>query len=98
MKVAIKSLFCPKCQIASYNTQKAKSPAPFLPRKYWFSDEKNENFADFINIADFHVLGLFMSKKHDLSDKKMSVCHAPLPPMLDKFVSRLQPPPWKLES
>jgi hypothetical protein len=32
-------------------------------------------------IADFHVLGLFMAKKHDLSlgDKKISVCHAPLP-------------------
>jgi hypothetical protein len=28
-------------------------------------------------IADFHVLGLFMDKKHDLSKKK-SVCHAPL--------------------
>jgi hypothetical protein len=31
-----------------------------------------------IFIADFHVLGLFMAKKHDLSDKKISVCHAPL--------------------
>jgi hypothetical protein len=30
-------------------------------------------------IADFHVLGLFMAKKHDLSEKKISVCHAPLP-------------------
>jgi hypothetical protein len=30
-------------------------------------------------IADFHVLVLFMAKKHDLSDKKNSVCHAPLP-------------------
>jgi hypothetical protein len=30
-------------------------------------------------IADFHVLGLFMAKKHNLSDKKFSVCHAPLP-------------------
>jgi hypothetical protein len=29
-------------------------------------------------IADFHVLGHFMAKKHDLSDKKNSVCHAPL--------------------
>jgi hypothetical protein len=29
--------------------------------------------------ADFHVLVLFMAKKHDLSDKKISVCHAPLP-------------------
>jgi hypothetical protein len=31
-------------------------------------------------IADFHVLGLFMAKKHDLSDKFFSVYHAPLPP------------------
>jgi hypothetical protein len=30
-------------------------------------------------IADFHVLVLFMAKKHDLSDKKNSICHAPLP-------------------
>jgi hypothetical protein len=30
-------------------------------------------------IADFHVLVLFMAKKHDLSDKMFSVCHAPLP-------------------
>jgi hypothetical protein len=46
-------------------------------------------------IADFHVLGLFMTKKHDVSDKKFSVCHAPLPPLplLHKFRSRLQPPP-----
>jgi hypothetical protein len=29
-------------------------------------------------IADFHVLGLFMAKKHDLSEKIFSVCHAPL--------------------
>jgi hypothetical protein len=46
-----------------------------------------------IFIADFHVLGLFMAKKHDLSEKKFSVCHAPLPPLLQKFGSRLQPPP-----
>jgi hypothetical protein len=26
--------------------------------------------------ADFHVLGLHMAKKHDLSDKIFSVCHA----------------------
>jgi hypothetical protein len=38
-------------------------------------------------IADFHVLGLFMTKKHDLREKKISVCHAPLP--LQKFVSTL---------
>jgi hypothetical protein len=30
-------------------------------------------------IAGFHVLGHFMAKKHDFSDKKISVCHAPLP-------------------
>jgi hypothetical protein len=35
----------------------------------------------------FHFLGLFMTKKHDLSDKKFSGCHAPLP--LQKFVSTL---------
>jgi hypothetical protein len=29
-------------------------------------------------IADFHVLGLFMAKKHDMSEKPISVCHAPL--------------------
>jgi hypothetical protein len=31
--------------------------------------------------ADFHFLGPFMNKKQDLSDKKISVCHAPLPPL-----------------
>jgi hypothetical protein len=36
-------------------------------------------------IADFHVLGLLMAKKHDLSDKHLSVCHAPLP-LNAKFV------------
>jgi hypothetical protein len=45
-------------------------------------------------IADFHVLGLSMAKKHDLSEKKFSVCHAPLPlPLNAKFVPRLQPSP-----
>jgi hypothetical protein len=44
-------------------------------------------------IADFHVLGLFMTKKHDLSDGNFSVGHAPLSPLLDKFGSRLQPHP-----
>jgi hypothetical protein len=43
-------------------------------------------------IADFHVLGLFMAKKHDLSDKKFPFCHAPLP-LNAKFVPRLQPRP-----
>jgi hypothetical protein len=41
-------------------------------------------------IADFHVLGRFMAKKHDLSEKKISVCHAPGPlPLNAKFVLRL---------
>jgi hypothetical protein len=26
-----------------------------------------------------------MNKSHDLSDKKKSVCHAPLPPVLDEI-------------
>jgi hypothetical protein len=39
------------------------------------------------NIADFHVLGLLMAKKHDLSDENIFFCHAPLP--LQKFVSTL---------
>jgi hypothetical protein len=47
-------------------------------------------------IADFHVWGLFMAKKHDLSEKKISVCPAPLP--LEKFVSTLAQSLWKLES
>jgi hypothetical protein len=36
-------------------------------------------------------LGLFIAKKHDLSDKKISACHVPLP--YAKFVPRLQPRP-----
>jgi hypothetical protein len=45
-------------------------------------------------IADIHVLGLFMVKKHDLSKKKISVRHAPGPlPLNAKFVPRLQPRP-----
>jgi hypothetical protein len=43
-------------------------------------------------ITDFHVLGLFIAKKHDLGEKNFSVCHAPLP-LNAKFVPRLQPPP-----
>jgi hypothetical protein len=44
------------------------------------------------NIADFYVLGLFMGKKHYLSEKTKSVCHAPLPlPLNAKYVPRLQP-------
>jgi hypothetical protein len=30
-------------------------------------------------IADFQFLGLFMAIKHDLSNIKISGCHAPLP-------------------
>jgi hypothetical protein len=46
--------------------------------------------------ADFHVLGLFMAIKHDLNEKKNSVCHAPLP--LQKFVSTLAQSLLMLES
>jgi hypothetical protein len=54
--------------------------------KYWFSVEKNEIKKI---ISDFHVLGLFLVEKHDLSVKTNSVCHAPL--LLNaKFVPRLQ--------
>jgi hypothetical protein len=49
-------------------------------------------------IADFHVLELFMAKKHDLSDKKISVCHAPLPLPYAKFALYLQARPLVLES
>jgi hypothetical protein len=42
-------------------------------------------------IVDFHDLELFMAKKHDLSDKNFSVCHAPLP--YAKFVLHLQARP-----
>jgi hypothetical protein len=50
-------------------------------------------------IADSHVLGPFMAKKHDLSGKKISVCHAPVPlPLNAKFVPLLQPSPLNLES
>jgi hypothetical protein len=46
-------------------------------------------------IADFHVLGHFMAKKHDLSEKKNpSVTRR----CWTKFVSTLQKSPWKLES
>ena len=47
--------------------------------KYWFSDGKMNFF-----FADFLFLGLFMTKKHVLSDKFFSVCHAPLP-LLDEI-------------
>jgi hypothetical protein len=35
----------------------------------------------------------FIAKKLDLSENFFSVCHAPLPPLLEKFVSRPQPSP-----
>jgi hypothetical protein len=35
--------------------------------------------------ADFRFLGPFMNGYHDLSDKFFSVCHAPLPPLLDEI-------------
>jgi hypothetical protein len=45
-------------------------------------------------ITDFHVLGLLMTQKHDLTGKNFSVCHAPLPlPLNAKFVPHLQPRP-----
>jgi hypothetical protein len=57
---------------------------------YWFSVEKKEKK----NIVVFNVLGLFMAKKYNLSEKNVSVCHAPLPlPWNAKFVPHLQPSP-----
>jgi hypothetical protein len=47
-------------------------------------------------IAYFHVLELFIAEKHDLSEKKNSVCNTPLPSQ--KFVSTLAQSLWKLES
>jgi hypothetical protein len=44
-------------------------------------------------VAPEFALGLFMAKKHDLSEKKNSVRHAPLPLPHAKFVPRLQPRP-----
>jgi hypothetical protein len=50
----------------------------------WFREKLN------FFIADFHVLGLFMAKKHDLSEKKFPAvtrrCRS------QKFSPRLQPP------
>jgi hypothetical protein len=48
------------------------------------------------NIADFHVLGLFITKQHNLSDKKKYVCHTQLP--LQKFVLALAQSLWNLKS
>jgi hypothetical protein len=39
--------------------------------KYWFLDGKNDFF-----IADFRVSGLFIVKKHDLSEKKIRLSRA----------------------
>jgi hypothetical protein len=46
-----------------------------------------------IFIADLHVLGLFMAKNHDLSDKLFSVCHAPLQLPYAKFAIHLHARP-----
>ena len=56
--------------------------------KVLVSRRENQKFF----FAYFHVLWLFIPKKHDLSEKKISVCHAPLP-LYAKFVPRLQPRP-----
>jgi hypothetical protein len=62
---------------------------------YWFSDEKNEKK----NIADFYVLGLFMTKNM-ISAKKKNLyvthqgrcrCHRS-----QKFVPHLLPPLYEL--
>jgi hypothetical protein len=58
-------------------------------REYWFRVEKNEFFLLLI----FNVLGLFMAKKHDLSEQNFSVCHAPgpLPLLLPRKMKILVP-------
>jgi hypothetical protein len=57
---------------------------------YWVCVGKNGKE----NIAEIHVLGLFIATKHDLS-KNHFVCHAPVPiPLNAKFVPRLQPRPF----
>jgi hypothetical protein len=61
--------------------------------------EYEESIGSVEKNADFHVLEIFIAKKHDLSEKKFSVCHAPLsplpplPPLLEKFGSSPQPSP-----
>jgi hypothetical protein len=50
------------------------------------------------NYCWIHVLGLYMAKKQDLSDKFFSVCHAPLPLPYAKFALHLQTRPLMLES
>jgi hypothetical protein len=36
-------------------------------------------------VSSFRLFILFMAKKHDLSEKKFFVCHAPLPLVLDEI-------------
>jgi hypothetical protein len=45
--------------------------------------------------ADFHVLELFMAKKHDLSEKKFSVCHAPSPAVVIQYLCHAYSLPLK---
>jgi hypothetical protein len=54
-------------------------------RVYWFCDGKNEFF-----FAYHHVLGLFMTKEHDLSDKNFPYVTRRC--RLHTFSPRLQPP------
>jgi hypothetical protein len=65
-----KKLKTTKCRAFVQNTKNQVGNGVVFTCHIWKSDEKNEK-----NIADFQVLGLFMTKKHDLSDKKNSVCH-----------------------
>jgi ribosomal protein L19 len=47
----------------------------------------------------FHVSGVFIGKKHDLSEKKIRLSRAVVGVGVDrKFMSRQQPSPLKLES
>jgi hypothetical protein len=48
----------------------------YFPHIPYVASKKNKK------IAGFHFLGPFMNKQHDFSDKKNSVCHVPLPPLL----------------
>jgi hypothetical protein len=53
----------------------------------WDTEKRHSEYYHFLptchkyeeSIVDFHIFGLFMNKKHDLSDNFLSVCHAPLP-------------------
>jgi hypothetical protein len=86
-----------KFQLSSFNPDGLRQIFDIFSRKFQnFSDfylphmeyERSIGFVSRkmkIIIADFHVLGLFMAEKHDLSEKKNSVCHAPSPPLLDEI-------------